>query len=96
MGGRKKDSVLTDTLEAIIGWMYCDLGLSMTQEFVLTHIYRDVGHGQINLKSYKSLIQEYFQQKHKTPPIYTDIPYTTDQYGNITVFQSTISCEDIV
>lgn len=95
MWGRQKDSVLTDSLEALIGRIYSDLGWTAVEQFVLTYIYRDVGHGDTSLKSYKSMIQEYFQKKHCNPPTYEDKPHATDQYGNITMFESVISCDGV-
>jgi ribonuclease-3 len=96
MWGRQKDSVLTDSLEALIGRMYIDLGLEVVTMFVKKYIYRDIGHGDLGLKSYKSLIQEYFQKKHCNPPVYADQACETDQYGNITMFESKISCDNQV
>jgi ribonuclease-3 len=96
MWGRNKESVLTDTLEAIIGWMYLDLWRSHTQEFVLKYVYRNIGYGSLSLKSYKSLIQEYFQKLHNIPPVYEDIAHEIDQYGNVRTFKSIISCNGII
>ncbi len=71
-GGRDRESILSDAMEAIIGAIYLDGGLTAAQSFVYENIsvrLSDVledGH----LKNYKSLLQEYCQSENLAGPIY--------------------------
>ncbi|MBN2000595.1 ribonuclease III [candidate division KSB1 bacterium] len=71
-GGRDRESILSDAMEAIIGAIYLDGGLSAAQNFIhenisvrLSDVLED-GH----LKNYKSLLQEYCQSENLSGPIY--------------------------
>jgi len=71
-GGRKRASIIADALEAVIGAIYLDRGLSEAKSFVrrlllsgLTEITENEEH--IN---YKSLLQEKVQGERKVHPVY--------------------------
>lgn len=72
-GGRRKPSILANTLEALIGALYLDAGYSRTQDILqawflpsLEKIGRDTG-----LSDHKSLLQEFTQQRYRTRPGYS-------------------------
>ena len=62
-GGRKRPSILSDALEAVIGAIYLDGGFSEAQTFVHRFILNDVEHKQL-YSDCKTKIQEY-AQAHK-------------------------------
>ncbi len=71
-GGRKRDSVLSDAVEAVLGAIFEDGGYAATQQ-VITHIFNsrwplNVEHSQ--QKDYKTRLQETTQNLHKDRPIY--------------------------
>ena len=41
-GGRKRDSIVSDALEAVIGAIYLDGGLASAKEFILKHVLNDM------------------------------------------------------
>ena len=89
--GRQKDSILSDTLEALIWYLYIDLGVDVTQQFITTHIYtklEQIEKGPV--KSYKTMIQEIVQKEHKVVPEYKDIEHIVDEKGNVTEYTSEI------
>ena len=57
-GGRERPSILADAFEALIGAIYLDGGLAPAKKFVLKFL--DKAH--LNLKDYKTLLQEIIQQ----------------------------------
>lgn len=61
-GGRERDSVLSDALEAVIGSLYLDGGLEVARKFVLRFILNDLEHKQLFFDS-KTILQE-IVQKH--------------------------------
>ncbi|MBN1500511.1 MAG: ribonuclease III [Spirochaetes bacterium] len=71
-GGRTRDSILANTVEAVIGAMYLDCGLKKTKQFVLSlfkkHIVRI--DKLPSLRDPKTTLQEIVQKKYKEKPVY--------------------------
>jgi ribonuclease III len=71
-GGREKPSILADTFEAVLGAVYLDSGFETAKEIIrnllLYHIEKLKGPGLD--EDFKSLLQEYTQETHKTRPEY--------------------------
>ena len=64
-GGRKRKSILSDALEAIIGAIYLDGGFANAKEFVLKYILTDLEHKKLFYDS-KTILQEVVQGEHET------------------------------
>lgn len=60
MGGRKRDSILSDAMEAVIGAIYLDGGFTSAKEFVFRFILNDIEHKQLFFDS-KTILQEVVQ-----------------------------------
>lgn len=89
--GRQKDSILSDALEALIGYIYIDLGIDATEQFIQRYVYTKLTQIEKNpVKSYKTMIQEIVQKEHKIVPEYKDIEYVIDEKGNVTEYKSEI------
>ncbi|MCX6824813.1 MAG: ribonuclease III [candidate division SR1 bacterium] len=89
--GRQKDSILSDTLEALIGYLYIDLGIEVVEEFIKKHIYSKLEKiKEAPVKSYKTMIQEIVQKEHKVVPEYKDIEHKIDEKKNIVEYRSEI------
>ena len=71
-GGRNKDAILADAVEAVIGALYLDSGYEAAQKFVLSLIVPEIKKVQQNKgqKDYKTILQEYYQKKCKLCPVY--------------------------
>jgi len=71
-GGRKRSSILADTMEAIIGAVYLDGGLEAARKVIknclLDHSSQVLG--RRSLSNYKSRLQELIQARYKSPPRY--------------------------
>ena len=68
-GGRKRKSILSDALEAVIGAIYLDGGFASAKEFVLKFILNDIEHKQLFYDS-KTILQEIVQEKGTQPVEY--------------------------
>lgn len=91
MHGRSKQSILSDTLEALIGFLYIDLWFEVTERFIQTYIYSKLPTIEKKpVKSYKTMIQEFVQKQYKVIPEYRDKEYQHDKNGNTTMYQSDI------
>ncbi|MCI8993217.1 MAG: ribonuclease III [Eubacterium sp.] len=63
-GGRKRKSILSDAMEAVIGAIYLDGGFAGAKEFVLKFILTDIEHKQLFYDS-KTILQEYVQANYE-------------------------------
>ena len=63
-GGRKRPSVVSDAMEAVIGAIYLDGGLANAKEFIHRFILNDIEHKQLFYDS-KTILQEVVQAAHK-------------------------------
>ncbi|MEK7168975.1 MAG: ribonuclease III [Patescibacteria group bacterium] len=70
-GGRTNSSLLADTVEAIIGALFLDLGIEASNKFVQENILIDVDKkASLPLKDPKSLLQEKVQAQNLPAPKY--------------------------
>jgi ribonuclease-3 len=71
-GGRKRSSILADTMEAIIGAVYLDGGIEAAQSVIKQCLLDNSGKilARRSLSNYKSRLQELIQAKYKSPPRY--------------------------
>ncbi|MBI4651669.1 ribonuclease III [Candidatus Desantisbacteria bacterium] len=71
-GGRYRDSIISNAVEALIGAIYLDRGITLSRDFVLSELKEkiDLACSEKLLKDYKSILQEYTQLYFKQKPIY--------------------------
>ncbi len=72
-GGRLRDSLLCDTIEAIIAAIYLDSGYQAAKDFILKHLSEQK---RVIISDSKSRLQERIQSEHKTLPEYKVINET--------------------
>ena len=65
-GGRERDSVVSDALEALIGAIYLDLGFSEAKAFIRRFILTE-SKENIQNSDYKTILQQYVQSHSKEP-----------------------------
>lgn len=63
-GGRYRDSIVSDALEALIGAIYLDGGFANAKEFVRRWILTDIEHKKLFYDS-KTILQEMIQRDHR-------------------------------
>ncbi len=71
-GGASRPSLLGDTVEALIGALYLDLGLGKCRQYVLDlykPIMKELQEGVLN-RDYKTLLQEFSQARYAITPSY--------------------------
>ena len=85
-GGRGKDSLLADALEALIAAVYLDAGLEAARTFVIAHVIGQfdpeitAANGQSN---FKGPLQERVQELGLPPPRYTTIAVNGPQHARV-------------
>ena len=82
--GNYNSKILADGLEALLGWMYIDQGHDVVQNFVKKYVMNKLPEikQKVNIKSYKTLLQEATQKLFKQLPVYEDEVAEVDQKGN--------------
>lgn len=71
-GGRNRDSILADAMEALIGAIYLDMGIGKAEQFVINifeEIIKEVEQGNY-IQDYKTLLQELIQKNSINRPAY--------------------------
>jgi ribonuclease-3 len=84
-GGRAKNALLADALEALIGALYLDGGyktvFSFVERRIMPEIKRVTEHGYH--RDYKSLLQEFSQHKWKKCPVYRCTNHSGSEHEKI-------------
>jgi ribonuclease-3 len=89
-GGREKYSILSDCLEALIGYIEVVGGSEQSKQFVVSHIYRHYSDDLLPQKTSKSLLQERCQKYYQTVPEYRIQEVEVSDSGNIELFRATV------
>lgn len=95
-GGRDNQSILADTVEAIIGGIYLDSGIEKAEEFIDQFILSKIGDKLSRpLKDAKSLLQEKVQSKGYPAPKYEVVNETGPDHNKIFNIQVLVNGEAI-
>jgi ribonuclease-3 len=74
-GGRKRPSILANTMEAVLGALYLDAGFEKTKEIIrrlFLPLLKEIKTEKA-VNDYKSRLQEYTQEVYKTRPEYVPV-----------------------
>lgn len=80
---RFKAAIVSDALEAFIGYIYLDMWVESVEFFIKKYIYSKVNNLSMDIKSSKSELQELIQKKYKVLPDYEDIESEIDSKWNV-------------
>lgn len=83
-GGRQNQSILANTIEAVIGAIYLDTGISSAEKFIEKHLLSNLDAILAEpLKDAKSLLQEYVQSQGLPAPHYEVVEETGPDHDKI-------------
>ena len=88
-GGRFRDSVISDALEALIGAIYLDGGFANAKEFIHKYVLNDLEHKKLFYDS-KTILQEIVQSTFKEMPSYHLI--SEDGPDHNKTFEAQVEC----
>ncbi|OQA92697.1 MAG: Ribonuclease 3 [Elusimicrobia bacterium ADurb.Bin231] len=78
-GGRKKESILSNTMEAVIGAIFIDSGFETSKKF----IFENLDSKEIVIEDFKSQLQEIVQCEYKTVPHYDIIASAGPEHAKL-------------
>ena len=84
-GGHRRDSILSDTLEAVVGAIYLDGGFDACRDAVLPWFERTIMElpaGRID-KDSKTRLQEWLQARQRPLPVYELLAETGDEHAKL-------------
>lgn len=96
-GGRTNKSLLADTLEAVIGAIYLDQGLSSVEKFLERHLFPLIEKVEKDeaLIDYKSLLQEVTQEKLKLSPTYKVVSEEGPDHNKIFTVSALVGTDEL-
>jgi ribonuclease-3 len=81
-GGRERDSIISDALEAVIGAMFLDGGMEAAKPFILKYVLTDIEHKRLFYDT-KTTLQEVTQARYKMGVTYELISETGPSHDRI-------------
>jgi len=82
-GGRRKEALLGDAMEAVIAAVYLDAGLDAARAVILRHWARRIEQVDDDARDAKTALQEWAQARGQTPPVYTEIGRTGPDHAPV-------------
>lgn len=83
-GGRKKPAILADCMEAVIGAYYLDSGFAACEKYILSFLVPEIRKVQkFGGKDFKTLLQELYQKKAKSCPVYELVSKTGPDHDQL-------------
>ena len=72
-GGRRKEALLGDAMEAVLAAVYLDGGLEAARAVILRHWADRVARVEADARDAKTALQEWAQARGEAPPVYVEI-----------------------
>lgn len=72
-GGRRKEALLADAMEAVIAAVYRDAGFEAARRVVLRHWGERIGRVEADARDSKTALQEWVQARGEEPPAYVEV-----------------------
>ncbi|MCU4652579.1 ribonuclease III [Roseibacterium sp. SDUM158016] len=82
-GGRRKQALLGDAMEAVIAAVYLDAGFEAAREVVLRLWGRRVARVEEDARDAKTALQEWAQARGQVPPSYTEVARTGPDHAPV-------------
>ncbi|MCI6552889.1 MAG: ribonuclease III [Lachnospiraceae bacterium] len=89
-GGRGRESIISDVMEAVIGAIYLDGGYEPASRFIHRFVLSDLEHKQLFYDS-KTLLQEYVQKDSRTTLHYVVVEETGPDHAKEFVIEAMIN-----
>ena len=89
-GGRRKEALLADAMEAVIAAVYYDAGYDAARKVILKHWQPRVGSVAADARDAKTALQEWAQGRGAPPPVYTEVARTGPDHQPVFTIRVTL------
>ena len=72
-GGRRKEAILADAMEAVIAAIYLDAGFEVARQVALRHWTGRISRAEAEARDAKTALQEWLQARGQQPPAYVEV-----------------------
>jgi ribonuclease-3 len=86
-GGRDKDAILADALEAVLAAIYLDAGYDTSRQVVITHWEKSLEKQRLAPRDPKTILQEWSQGQGLGLPIYSELERSGPDHSPIFVIE---------
>lgn len=93
-GGRNRDSIISDVMEAVIGAIYLDGGLEPARDYINRFILSDLDHKQLFYDS-KTILQERVQRFPNTSLTYVLVSETGPEHDKVFMVEAQLNGKKI-
>lgn len=87
-GGRRKDALLADAMEAVIAAVYLDAGFEAARDVVLRLWGARVAQVEPDARDAKTALQEWAQARGAPPPVYTELARSGPDHAPVFVIEA--------
>ena len=94
-GGRRKEALLCDAIEAVIAAVYLDAGFEAARDMVLRLWGARVAAARSQRRDAKSLLQEWAQQRGLPPPLYEETGREGPDHAPVFTIRARIETGDV-
>ncbi|MBT8408578.1 MAG: ribonuclease III [Alphaproteobacteria bacterium] len=82
-GGRRKEALLGDAMEAVIAAVYLDAGYDAARDVILRHWGQRIDNVDADARDPKTALQEWAQARGQTPPVYSELSRTGPDHAPV-------------
>ncbi len=93
-GGREKDSILADAMEAVLAAVYLDDGYTAALSLV-ARLWPKLGEAEERIRDAKGELQEYLQARHIETPLYTLVKENGPAHDRLFTVSASIEGETV-
>lgn len=90
-GGRRKDALLADAMEAVIAAVYRDAGLDAARQIILKHWASRVETVKADARDPKTALQEWAQARGMEPPAYAETARSGPDHAPVFTIEARLS-----
>ena len=90
-GGRRKNALLGDAMEAVIAAVYQDAGFDAARAVILKHWQRRIETVKDDARDAKTSLQEWAQARRQPPPTYTEVERSGPDHAPIFTIEAKLA-----
>lgn len=90
-GGRRKDALLGDAMEAVLAAVYLDAGFEVARDVIMRHWTKRIDNVEDDARDPKTALQEWAQARGEPPPKYIEVSREGPDHAPVFVIEAQLS-----